>query len=106
MQMPLERFGAWMTKKAAKDIAALPSLGLFREVFHTRHLKRGTTWRINDCTDMVYLSCAAGYADFVVCERHMREHLSHGLRRMASSTQVFRHLHEAVDAIEERLHRQ
>ncbi|MCK8676478.1 hypothetical protein [Streptomyces lichenis] len=52
LQMPLERFGTWMTKNAAKDIGSLPSLGLFREVFHTRHLNRGTTWRINDCTDM------------------------------------------------------
>ncbi|OKJ74229.1 hypothetical protein [Streptomyces sp. CB02460] len=102
MQMSPAQFDTWIRQKATKDISSLPSLGLFREVFHTRHLNRATTWRINDCTDMMYLSCAAAYADFVVCERHMREHLSHGLRRMKSGTQVFRHLHEVVDAIEER----
>jgi hypothetical protein len=103
LQVPLDQFGAWLERKAMDDLSSAPSLGLFRQIFHTRHLNMHTKWRDNDCTDMVYLGCAAGYADFVVCERHMREHLSHGLRRMGLGTQVFRHLHEAVDAIEDRL---
>lgn len=103
LQVPLDQFGAWLKRKARDDLSSAPSLGLFRQIFHTRHLNMHTKWRVNDCTDMVYLGCAAGYADFVVCERHMREHLSHGLRRMGLGCQVFRHLHEAVDAIEDRL---
>ncbi|KUM79705.1 hypothetical protein [Streptomyces curacoi] len=101
--MPVTQFRSWAEKRVMSDIRALPSLGLFRELFYGRHINKGTRWRPNDCTDMVYLSCAAGYADFVVCERHMREHLAHGLRRVASSTQVFRHLHEAADAIADQL---
>ncbi|MFF9339388.1 hypothetical protein ACF1CG_06440 [Streptomyces sp. NPDC014773] len=103
LQVPVDQFGTWLERKAMDDLSSAPSLGLFRQMFHTRHLNEKTKWRTNDCTDMVYLGCAAGYADFVVCERHMREHLSHGLRRMKLGTQVFRHLHEAVDAIEDRL---
>ena len=101
--MPVAQFRSWAEERAMSDIRALPALGLFRELFHGRHINKGTKWHPNDCTDMVYLSCAAGYADFVVCERHMREHLAHGVRRVAGPTQVFRHLHEAVDTIEKRL---
>src|SRR5690606_9215697 len=101
--MPVAQFRSWAEERAMSDIRALPALGLFRELFHGRHINKGTKWHPNDCTDMVYLACAAGYADFVVCERHMREHLAHGVRRVARPTQVFRHLHEAVDTIEKRL---
>ncbi|MFE2763347.1 hypothetical protein [Streptomyces halstedii] len=99
--LPVEDFRHWISTEAANDIRRFPALGLFREMLHNRHLNKGTKWRINDLTDMIYLSCAAGYADFVVCERHMRDPLNHGLRRLGLGTQVFRHLAEAADAIEE-----
>ncbi|WP_434591735.1 hypothetical protein [Streptomyces sp. A5-4] len=101
--LPVDDFHRWILNEAADDIRSFPALGLFREMLHNRHLNKGTKWRPNDLTDMVYLSCAAGYADFVVCERHMRDPLTHGLRRMGLKTQVYRHLAEAVDAIEEAL---
>ncbi|MGW4160794.1 hypothetical protein [Streptomyces sp. NPDC004788] len=105
-----ESFAAGMTPEQLKEwgtgsqpvqkMASLPALGLFREMLHERHLNRGTTWKPNDVIDMVYLSCAAGYADFVVCERQMRESLARGARRLGRSTQVFRSLAEAVSAVE------
>ncbi|MEV5107536.1 hypothetical protein ACFQ7G_19880 [Streptomyces massasporeus] len=84
----------------ALKLVPLPALGLLREMFHERHLNRGTKWEPNDVIDMVYLSCAAGYADFVVCERHMRESLARGVRRLGRKTQVYRNLAETVAAIE------
>jgi hypothetical protein len=69
-------------------------------MLHHRHLNKGTKWLPNDLTDMIYLSCAAGYADIVVCEKQMREPLTHGVRRVGHPTRVFRHVTEAVDAIE------
>ncbi|MCX4565037.1 hypothetical protein OOK48_01590 [Streptomyces viridodiastaticus] len=108
-----ESFAAGMTPEQLKDwgtgsqpvqkMASFPALGLFREMLHERHLNRGTTWKPNDVIDMVYLSCAAGYADFVVCERQMREPLARGARRLGRSTQVFRSLAEAVSAVERAL---
>lgn len=83
--------------------AALPALGLFREVLHDRHLSRGFTWRPNDLTDMVYLSTAAGYADVLVCERSMGSALQRGIARLGRTTPVFPHLREAVPAIERML---
>ncbi|HEX8001576.1 MAG TPA: hypothetical protein VF519_02660 [Mycobacteriales bacterium] len=85
------------------QFAALPALGLFREVLHDRHLNRGVTWRPNDLTDMVYLSTAAAYTDAVVCERSMGSALKRGLTRLGRTTPVFRRLREAVPAIERML---
>ncbi|MGW4032554.1 hypothetical protein ACWEFL_25140 [Streptomyces sp. NPDC004838] len=101
--LTVEDCGHWFRKEATSDIRTLPALGLFREMMHSRHLNKGTKWRINDLTDMFYLSCAAGYADFVVCERHMRDPLAHGLKRLGLKTPVYRHLADAVEAIEEAL---
>ncbi|MFJ5608181.1 hypothetical protein ACIQCJ_02115 [Streptomyces sp. NPDC093221] len=98
--LPLEQLPQWFMKDVIRDINGYPMLGIFRETLHQRHLNKGTTWRPNDLTDMIYLSCAAGYADIVVCEKHMREPLTRGVRRVGRSARVFRHLTEAVDAID------
>lgn len=51
----------------------------------------------------MYLSCAAGYADVVVCERHVRTALHQSLRRLGRSTQVFRRLSDVIEPIAELL---
>ncbi|WP_193383703.1 MULTISPECIES: hypothetical protein [Streptomyces] len=96
----------WSQKQPMEGFSALPATGLYREMLHNRHLNRGTRWERNDLTDMVYLSCAAGYADFVVCERHMREPLERGVRRLGLPTKVFRRLSEAVAALGDALEQQ
>jgi hypothetical protein len=94
-----EQLSQWLRSRWGSSISELPATGLFRELTHERHLNVGTTWRRNDLTDMMYLSCAAGYADVVVCERHMRTALNQGLRRLKRSTQVFQRLSDALDPI-------
>ncbi|MEH0419895.1 hypothetical protein [Streptomyces sp. B21-083] len=101
--VPTELFGQWGFKGWVRAIGESPAVGLFREMLHSRHLNKGTTWRRNDLPDMLYLSCAAGYADVVVCEKHMRDPLQRGLKRMGRSAQVYRRLTDAVAAIEELL---
>ncbi len=97
----LEQFRHWVFDQAAlDDIRQLPGMGLFREMLHDRHLNKKTVWKANDLMDMVYLSCAAGYADFVVCERHMGSVLTQGLKRLRRPQHVFRRLRDAVPAIE------
>ena len=46
----------------------MPSLGLFRETLQGMHLNRAR-WEDNHLTDLMHLTCAAGYADYVVGER-------------------------------------
>ncbi|MFC4466107.1 hypothetical protein ACFPH6_16505 [Streptomyces xiangluensis] len=89
----------WGQKQPMDCLSTLPATGLYREMLHNRHLNKGTTWQRNDLTDMLYLSCAAGYADFVVCERHMREPLERGVRRLGLRTKVFRRLSEVIPAL-------
>ncbi|MFE6930867.1 hypothetical protein ACFVDT_02400 [Streptomyces sp. NPDC057699] len=102
-QLTPEVVAEWVTKHARHDLAAAPALGLLREMLHERHLNKGTTWRTNDLTDMIYLSCAAGYADFVVCERAMGDALRQGIKRLQRPVRVFRYLSDAAEAIEEAL---
>ncbi len=98
-----QQMGKWFWQHQAR-MAALPALGLFREVLQDRHLNRGLTWCANDLTDMIYLSTAAAYSDAVVCERAMGSALVRGLVRLGRPTPVFRRLREAVPAIERMLH--
>jgi hypothetical protein len=95
-----EQLRLWMLHEMTEAIRGLPATGIFREMLQDRHRNAGTVWRTNDLTDMVYLSCAAGYADFVVCERHMGSVLGQGLKRLGLRQNVFRRLHDAVPAIE------
>lgn len=98
-----EQLSQWILNEMTETFRGLPATGLFREMLHDRHLNTGTVWRTNDLTDMVYLSCAAGYADFVVCERHMGTVLAQGLKRLGRPPKVFRRLRDAVPAIESAL---
>ncbi len=87
---------SWVVDRFASNINQMPATGLYRELLHDRHLNKNTTWERNDLTDMIYLSCAAGYADFVVCERHMRNHLAQGVKRLGRRVQVFRRLPDLI----------
>jgi hypothetical protein len=67
---------------------------------HARHLNHGTTWRPNDLTDLLYLSCAAAYADVIVAEGHMAGILRQALGRLTRPASVFKKLRDAVPSIE------
>lgn len=95
-----EQMSQWIGKSFAAGISALPATGLFRELLHEKHLNKGSRWVPNDLTDMIYLSCAAGYADIVVCERFTAAALSRGQRRLGRTPNAFRTLREAVPAVE------
>ncbi|MGK5112799.1 hypothetical protein [Geodermatophilus sp. CPCC 205506] len=55
--------------------AALPFVGRVMEVTHQRVRNPSERWARNDLNDLLYLACAAGYADVVVAEKHMTHHL-------------------------------
>ena len=60
---------SWIASSADEDLAALPFLGLRREVTHYRLVDRSGQWDDHDLVDMLFLPCAAAYADHVVCEK-------------------------------------
>jgi len=95
-----EQLDQWILKRSREDVGKLPATGLFRGMLCDRHTDRGTHWKPNDLIDMIYLTCAAGYADFVVCERTMGSILAQGLRRLDRPTRLFTKLADAVPVIE------
>lgn len=95
-----KQMSQWVRKSFAAGISALPATGLFRELLHEKHLNKGSRWIPNDLIDMFYLSCAAGYADIVVCERFAAAALDRGQRRLGRTPNAFRTLRDAVPQIE------
>jgi hypothetical protein len=98
-----QQMSTWVQDGFGSSVSRMPATGLFREMLHERHLNTGTTWRPNDLTDMIYLSCAAGYADFVVTERHMRAPLAQGVRRLERPVRVFRHIADLIGPLADTL---
>lgn len=90
---------SWVISHFASNLGQMPATGLYRELLHDRHLNKRTTWKRNDLTDMIYLSCAAGYADFIVCERHICNHLTQGVKRLGRRAKVFRRLPDLIDPL-------
>ena len=100
-----EELTHWLSSPSL-DVRDMPALGVYREMLQQRHLNVGTTWRTNDLTDMVYLSCAMGYADVVITERHMTAIGSQSLRRLGRRPSVLPSLRAAIPIIEARIYRQ
>lgn len=90
----------WILNEAAEDIRELPATALFCEMLHDRHLNKGTVWKPNDLTDIIHLAQATGYADIVVCERHIGKMLTQGVRRLGRPTRAIRRLRDAIPDIE------
>lgn len=89
----------WFRNHRNTEVAAMPSLGLFREVLTGKHLDGGTVWRSTDLIDLAYLACAVGYADYVVGERSAISQLEQAQRRLQRPVNVFRHLSDLVSEL-------
>lgn len=48
----------------------MPALGVFTRLMVMRQINSLHKWRTNDLTDLIFLCTAAGYADYVVAEKH------------------------------------
>jgi hypothetical protein len=86
----------WNRHHSDADIAEMSSLGLYRECLREKMLDPRTNWQPNDLTDLMYLSCASGYADYVVGERHAVACMKSGLRRLDRPVNVYRRLSDLV----------
>ncbi|MDQ6613641.1 MAG: hypothetical protein M3083_02480 [Actinomycetota bacterium] len=95
----VEEFGEWLESEAEADVAMLPYLGRAREVVHRRMLNAQDTWTSNDLIDLLFLPCAAGYADHVVCERKTAADLR-AVRRKDEGAAVHRTVAELLRALE------
>lgn len=76
-----------------------PMTALLSELFATRFVDQSTKWESNDLVDMLYLSCAAGYCDYVVAETKTATHLQQIQRRLGMKVNVFTNLQSLVEVL-------
>jgi hypothetical protein len=82
----------WGRNYSEEDLPGMPTLGLFREVLHEKLSDRQLRWADNDLIDMMYLTTAAGYCDYIVGERAHTAHIANALRRLGREGRLHRHL--------------
>ena len=72
----------------------LPFVGRVMEITHIRLRNPQDVWVEHDLIDLLFLSCAAAYADFVVAERKTTHMLRQAARWTSSGATVFATLRE------------
>jgi hypothetical protein len=91
-----EQMSDWALNHSEDDLRQMPALGLFREVMHEKLCNGGLRWEQNDLVDMMYLTAAGGYCDYVVGERAHASHIRHGLRRLGRAGNIYSSLRTLV----------
>lgn len=86
----------WALNYSEEDLPGMPALSLFREVLHEKLSDGQLRWEDNDLIDMMYLTAAVGYCDYVVGERAHAAHISSALRRLGRADKLHRRLHSLV----------
>ena len=76
-------------------IARMPFLGQMRQLLFARLRNHTKRWEGNDLIDILFLSCAAGYADVVVGERQTIAYLRQA-RMPPPRAQLATSLEEAI----------
>lgn len=99
LRLSIAELRDWNLNHHSEDVDRSPMLGLFREALRQKLLTSTTTWKQNDLTDLMYLSCGAGYADVIVGERQLIGQLTAGAKRLGRPIQAFRRLQDALPSI-------
>ncbi|MFD7412573.1 hypothetical protein [Kitasatospora purpeofusca] len=81
-----------------ENLAGMPFLGLYIDAVDER-LANGSRWVPNDLVDMLYLGCAAAYADIVVAERVATTYFNSVWRKRPGSCPVVSTISEAVERL-------
>jgi hypothetical protein len=82
------------------SFASMSAIGRVQAVTHQRLSNPQYPWRANDLSDMHFLSCAAGYADFVLAEAATTHDLRRAESRVPAGARICRSPAELVDVIE------
>ena len=93
-------FPGFSDKHLARFLKSTPMMGYLSGLFVQRFLDKSIRWKRNDLLDMFYLSCAAGYADYVVAEAHTGSQLAQMQRARGPARTVFTTLAQLADALQ------
>jgi hypothetical protein len=79
---------------------AMPAIGRVQAVTHQRLCNSQYPWHRRDLSDMHFLSCAAGYADFLLAENATSHDLRLAERRVTSGARICASPGELADLVE------
>lgn len=94
-----EEVSSWLESLGGFDFSSMPSIGIFREIYISKHLDKTSKWHKNDLIDMMYLCCAAGYADFVLGERSLVSRISQAASKLHRRPSAYRSLSELMASL-------
>ncbi|MGW4121256.1 hypothetical protein [Nocardia sp. NPDC004711] len=94
-----DQMRSWVSSRMETEVCKMPSLGLFREIFHDKLGDERTKWNSNDLTDMIYLTCGTAYCDYAVGEKSLISRAEQSLRRLKRPVNVFRRLSDCVPVL-------
>jgi hypothetical protein len=83
-----------------RQTETMPFVSNLSAMFQLRHLDRQTRWKGNDLIDMMYLSCAAAYCNYVAAERHTGTQLRQIMESRGETPNTFVTLTDLVEALE------
>ena len=89
----------WLVESEGAFLS-MPAIGRVQEVTHQRLSNPQYPWRVNDLSDMHFLACAAGYADFLLAEKATSHDLRRAERRVPSGARICRSPAELADLVE------
>lgn len=89
----------WVDSHFHADVRVMGSLDIANEIYQDKHLKSGTTWSDNDLTDMMFLTCAAGYAEYVVGERSLMSYVKQAAKRLGRPIKVYSRISDLLAAL-------
>ncbi|MGK3955273.1 hypothetical protein ACLKOZ_03680 [Arthrobacter sp. R4] len=93
---------AMKPKEIQKLFAHMPALGAFTKLMVMRQINVSHKWRPNDLTDLIFLSCAAGYVDYVAAEKHTGTQLRQLKRSMPHGTDTS-NVHTSLGSLVEKI---
>jgi hypothetical protein len=85
---------------ADEKIRALPFTGLYGEARAQKLREVNFKWSENDLTDIIYLSCAAGYADVVIAEKRAASYLGTSAGKLGRGLNIFPSIESAIECVE------
>lgn len=87
-------------KGLADAVTMTPFGGLYTAVMAERHRDPNRRWLPNDLNDIMFLTCATAYCDYVAAERSTGRQLSQLMTRRVGRSNVYTNLPELVDALD------
>ena len=91
----------WVESHFDADVRTMRCFGFWSDIYRVKHLNSQTIWRANDLIDMLFLTCAAGYADYVIGERSTTSHLKQAAKRLGRSIKAYSQMDDLVVALQD-----